>query len=148
MVKTSMRTRTSVQQALRDVDGDRDPRLVVDHEVERDQSPTLEDQQVAGRVGLDCLDPAEVLSVGSSDAGSDQFVNPQLPRAFERGRFKRQSADGLGVVTIVDSDEADKVATLVRSGRLDGQRTTGGAQLRAGLQPAGVAPEIHVDLAP
>ena len=51
-----------VEQAVGQSDHHAGCGLGADHEPERDQGTTTEDQQVAGRIGLDALDRAEDLA--------------------------------------------------------------------------------------
>ena len=51
--------------------------VVRGHEADRDQAARLEHQEVAGRIGLDRADPAELGAGGVPHRGADQLVDPQ-----------------------------------------------------------------------
>ena len=75
-----------VEEAVGNLDGDPHAGLVPDDEAERDESPPVEYQQVAGRVGLDARPPFRALAAGGvSDLWPDELVDPQCIGVIERG---------------------------------------------------------------
>ncbi len=95
-----------LEQPRRNVDDD--PVLgPFDQEHKRNQPSTLELEQIARGVGDERGHRAEVPAVLVEHSGTDELVDPQCTRFFDRLGKKRPAPNLLGPGAIDDSDEVD-----------------------------------------
>ena len=102
----------------------------------RDKTTAIEDEQVAGRVGLDLGDRAEKSTLAVFDPATDEVVDPEHVGVGERAGQELGSPPALGVLDRGHALEVDDVAVLVRPGRGHPVGPAIGVdRLGAGLQP-------------
>src|SRR5579884_2489819 len=136
-VMTSMRTASpSVEQPGGKVGHDH-AGPVLDDEAQRHQAAAVEDEQVAGRVGLDGHHRAVVGTVRLDETAPDQLMDPELPGVLHGLGAEDEVAQRLGPLPSFDSGEGHDPPVLVGRGGENLELDVPGVEAAARVEPFG-----------
>src|SRR5581483_2793523 len=124
-------------------------RLGGDHEPEWHQAAAVEDEEVAGRVGLHGVHPAQFGAGGVDHGRPDELVHPQpVVGGGQRLGAQDRAPQFVGLLPGVDAGEGHDPAPLEGRGALDGEVAALGGEDRAGVDPLGaIGDEVDHHLA-